>query len=139
MNSDFTPKDTSLWSSGICIVLMASINFSVDCSSVSQSVSCSISQYLGTASCSFSQSFSQLYNQSFHQPVSQLQADKGGLYYHLLIMHCDQTTLSMAESQRVTYFKVSPHRKHKGTREIHEMIQYTPHKLSQSNTIDFTR
>ena len=32
MNSDFTSKDTSLWSSGICIVLMASIKFSVDCS-----------------------------------------------------------------------------------------------------------
>ena len=29
MNSDFTSKDTSLWSSGICIVLMASIKFSV--------------------------------------------------------------------------------------------------------------
>ena len=32
VNSDFTSKDTSLWSSGICIVLMASIKFSVDCS-----------------------------------------------------------------------------------------------------------
>ena len=32
MNSDFTSKDTSLWSSGICIVLMGSIKFSVDCS-----------------------------------------------------------------------------------------------------------
>ena len=32
MNSDFTSKDTSLWSSGICIVLMATIKFSVDCS-----------------------------------------------------------------------------------------------------------
>ena len=32
MNSDFTSKDTSLWSSGICIFLMASIKFSVDCS-----------------------------------------------------------------------------------------------------------
>ena len=32
MNSDFTSKDTSLWSSGICAVLMASIKFSVDCS-----------------------------------------------------------------------------------------------------------
>ena len=30
MNSDFTSKDTSLWSSGICIFLMASIEFSVD-------------------------------------------------------------------------------------------------------------
>ena len=30
LNSDFTSKDTSLWSSGICIVLMASIKFSVD-------------------------------------------------------------------------------------------------------------
>ena len=28
--SDFTSKDTSLWSSGNCIVLMASIKFSVD-------------------------------------------------------------------------------------------------------------
>ena len=32
MNSDFTSKDTSLWSSGICAVLIASIKFSVDCS-----------------------------------------------------------------------------------------------------------
>ena len=32
MNSDFTSKDTSLWSSGICIFLMASIKFTVDCS-----------------------------------------------------------------------------------------------------------
>ena len=32
MNSDFSSKDTSLWLSGICIVLMASIKFSVDCS-----------------------------------------------------------------------------------------------------------
>ena len=32
VNSYFTSKDTSLWSSGICIVLMASIKFSVDCS-----------------------------------------------------------------------------------------------------------
>ena len=31
MNSDFKSKDTSLWSSVICIVLMASIKFSVDC------------------------------------------------------------------------------------------------------------
>ena len=31
-NSDFMSKDTSLWSSGICIVLMPSIKFSVDCS-----------------------------------------------------------------------------------------------------------
>ena len=30
MNSDFTSKDTSLWSSGIFIVLMASIKFAVD-------------------------------------------------------------------------------------------------------------
>ena len=37
--------------------------------------------------------------------------------------------LSTAESQRVINFKVSPRRKHKGTREIHEIIQYTPHKL----------
>ena len=40
MNSDFTSKDTSLWSSGICIVLMTSIKFSVDCSlSLDSSVS----------------------------------------------------------------------------------------------------
>ena len=33
MNSDFTSKDTSLWSSGVCIVLMALIlKFSVECS-----------------------------------------------------------------------------------------------------------
>ena len=32
MDSDFTSKDTTLWSSGICIVLLASIKFSVDCS-----------------------------------------------------------------------------------------------------------
>ena len=32
MNSDFTSKDTSLWSSRTCTVLMASIKFSVDCS-----------------------------------------------------------------------------------------------------------
>ena len=32
VNNDFTSKDTSLWSSGICIVLMATIKFSVDCS-----------------------------------------------------------------------------------------------------------
>ena len=32
MNSDFTSKDTSLWSSGTCTVLIASIKFSVDCS-----------------------------------------------------------------------------------------------------------
>ena len=30
VNSDFTSKDTSLWSSGICAVLIASIKFSVD-------------------------------------------------------------------------------------------------------------
>ena len=32
MNSDFTSKDTSLWSSGICAILIASMKFSVDCS-----------------------------------------------------------------------------------------------------------
>ena len=32
VNSDFTSKYTSLWSSGICAVLIASIKFSVDCS-----------------------------------------------------------------------------------------------------------
>ena len=32
MKSDFTSKDTSLWSSGICAVLITSIKFSVDCS-----------------------------------------------------------------------------------------------------------
>ena len=31
MNSDFTSEDTSLWSSGICIVLMVSIKSLVDC------------------------------------------------------------------------------------------------------------
>ena len=31
MNIDFTSEDTSLCSSGICFVLMASIKFSVDC------------------------------------------------------------------------------------------------------------
>ena len=30
--SDLTSKDTSLWSSGICIVLIASMKLSVDCS-----------------------------------------------------------------------------------------------------------
>ena len=29
MNSDFTSKDTSLWSSGICIVLMVSVVFTM--------------------------------------------------------------------------------------------------------------
>ena len=99
--------------------------------SVSQSVS--PSQYLGTVSCSFNQSFSQLYNQSFHQPVSQLQADKGGFYYHLPVMHCLQPILSTAESQRVTHLKELKHRKHKGTREIHEIVQYPPQKLYQSH------
>ena len=32
MNSDFTSKDTSLWSSAICAVSIASMKFSVDCS-----------------------------------------------------------------------------------------------------------
>ena len=32
MNSDFTSKDTSLWLSGICIVLMVLMKSSVDCS-----------------------------------------------------------------------------------------------------------
>ena len=31
MNSDFTSKDTSLWSSGICTVLIMSIKSLVDC------------------------------------------------------------------------------------------------------------
>ena len=74
-----------------------------------------------------------MYNQSFNQPVSQLQADKGGLYYHLPAMHCAQTILSMAKPHRMTHFKVSPHRKHEGRREIHEIIQYTPHELYQSH------
>ena len=34
VNSDFTSKDTSLLSSDICIVLMASIKFSDDCLTV---------------------------------------------------------------------------------------------------------
>ena len=50
--------------------------------------------------------------------------DKRG-YYHLPVMHWGQTKLLTAESQRVTHFKVSPWRKHKGSREIHEIIQYT--------------
>ena len=65
-----------------------------------------------------------MYNQSFNQPVSQLQADKGGLYYHLPAMHCAQTMLSMAKSHCMTHFKVLPRRKHTGTRAIHEIIQY---------------
>ena len=32
MKSDSTSKDTSLWSSGICTVLIASMMLSVDCS-----------------------------------------------------------------------------------------------------------
>ena len=32
VKSDLTSKDTSLWSSGICIVLIASMKLSVDCS-----------------------------------------------------------------------------------------------------------
>ena len=32
VKSDLTSKDTSLWSSGICIVLIASMELSVDCS-----------------------------------------------------------------------------------------------------------
>ena len=31
VKSDLTSKDTSLWSSGICIVLIASMKLSVDC------------------------------------------------------------------------------------------------------------
>ena len=31
MRSDLTSTDTSLWSSGICTVLMASMKLSVDC------------------------------------------------------------------------------------------------------------
>ena len=31
VNSDFTSKDTSLWSSGICTVLIMSIKSLVDC------------------------------------------------------------------------------------------------------------
>ena len=46
-------------------------------------------------------------------------ADKGGSY-HLPVMHCGQTILSVAESQHITHFKVSPRGKHKGTREKHE-------------------
>ena len=51
------------------------------------------------------------------------------LDYHLPIMHCGQTISSTAESQCVTHFKVSLRRKHKGTSKIHEITQYTPHKL----------
>ena len=32
MKSDLTSKDTSLWSSGICTVLIASMKLSVNCS-----------------------------------------------------------------------------------------------------------
>ena len=32
VKSDLTSKDTSLWSSGICAVLMVSMKLSVDCS-----------------------------------------------------------------------------------------------------------
>ena len=32
VQSDLTSKDTSLWSSGICAVLKASMKLSVDCS-----------------------------------------------------------------------------------------------------------
>ena len=32
VKSDWTSKDTSLWSSGICIVFIASMKLSVDCS-----------------------------------------------------------------------------------------------------------
>ena len=32
VKSDLTSKDTSLWSSGICTVLIASMKLSVDCS-----------------------------------------------------------------------------------------------------------
>ena len=51
------------------------------------------------------------------------------LDYHLPIMRCGQTISSTAESQCVTHFKVSLRRKHKGTSKIHEITQYTPHKL----------
>ena len=48
------------------------------------------------------------------------------------VMHLRQSILSTAESQRVTHFKVWPLREHKGTREKHEIIQYTPRKLYRS-------
>ena len=32
VNIDFTPKDISMWLSGVCFVLMALMKFSVDCS-----------------------------------------------------------------------------------------------------------
>ena len=51
MNSDFTSKVTSLWLSGICTVLIASIKLSVDCSlhlDLSDSVrGCIFSSYVG--------------------------------------------------------------------------------------------
>ena len=56
---------------------------------------------------------------------------KGG-YCYLPVRHCGQTILSTAECQRATHFKVSPRRNHMGTREIHEIIQYTPRKLYRS-------
>ena len=39
MNSDFTSKDTSLWSSGICTVLIMSIKSLVDCTLCRDSLS----------------------------------------------------------------------------------------------------
>ena len=56
---------------------------------------------------------------------------KGG-YYPLPVMPCGQIILSTAEFQCLTHFKVSPRRKRKGTREIHEIIQYTLRKLYRS-------
>ena len=38
VKSDLTSKDTNLWSSGICPVLIALIKLSVDCSFVSRLV-----------------------------------------------------------------------------------------------------
>ena len=38
VKSDFTSKDTSLWSSGICTVLIASMKLSVDCGLCSDSL-----------------------------------------------------------------------------------------------------
>ena len=52
-------------------------------------------------------------------------------------MHCGQTILSTAESQRVTHIKVTPRRKQKGTRELHEIIQYTQRKLCRSGSTEF--
>ena len=102
---------------------------------VSQLLDQSVSWYCKLLNQSITQSV--IYNQAFNQPVSQLQADKGGLYYHLPVMYCAQTILSMAKPHCMTHFKVLPHGKHKGTREIHEIIQYILCINCINHTIEF--